>query len=226
MSNFPIKVGNKSGIDTYVATLTNGEEQLLITREGKQYLSKGDGTKIEVSDIIVVDSLPSTNIQPLKIYILSSQNYSMNYYDGSSWHTLGGNQIVIGTTNTDTSKLWLDTTSTTSPILKYHNGTSWINISSSTGGHTIKDETTTYTSRKNLKFTGGVTITDDSANDTTIIDIASSSGGFLNVKGLGMTIADGGSEAIISFTNPASDNIDKVLEKDNKNLGYIFTIRV
>lgn len=126
MSNFPIKVGNTSGIDTYIATLTNGEEQLLITRDGKQYLSKGDGTKIQVSDVIVVDTLPSTNIQPFKIYILP--DFSMNYYD-SSWHKLNEKQIVIGTTNTDTTKLWLDTTST--PILKYHNGNSWVNISSS-----------------------------------------------------------------------------------------------
>ena len=87
MGNFPVKVGNKNGIDTYVATLTNGEEQLLITRDGKQYLSKGDGTKIEVSDVIVVDTLPENNIQSNKIYILSS-NFSLNYYDGS-WHVLG-----------------------------------------------------------------------------------------------------------------------------------------
>lgn len=203
-TNLNFNADLESNISNYTTT---GE---VVFTENNLYLIKSDGNKIKYSSIEVVSLLPTQNISSDKIYILSSQNYSMNYYDGSSWHTLGGNQIVIGTTNTDTSKLWLDTTSTTSPILKYHNGTSWINISSSTGGHTIKDETTTYTSRKNLKFTGGVTITDDSANDTTIIDIASSSGGFLNVKGLGMTIADGGSEAIISFTNPASDNIDKV----------------
>lgn len=45
-------------------------------------------------------------------------------------------------------------------------------------------------------------------NSITINSITS--GGFLNVRGLGMTIADGGNEAIISFTNPASDNIDKI----------------
>ena len=336
MSNFPVKVGDKSGVTSYASTLVHGEEQLLITRDGTQYITDGagglklanqliddslttstiksysidklnstyvkqtsgksliDDTKItkldgvsdgankvetstngkikidgvdktiftqsqadwnktdntkdgfiknkptdlakindtstssstetysidKIKDLTgsgvgskgfeVVPSLPGSPSSD-KIYILES-NFSLNYYDGS-WHVLGGSdQISKGTTAPiDTSKLWLDITNSSSPILKYHNGTSWINISgSTTGGHIIKDDTITYTQRKNLKFTGGVTITDDSTNDTTIIDIVSSSGGFLNVKGLGMTIADGGNEAIISFTNPASDNIDKV----------------
>ena len=74
MSNFPIKVGDSSGIDTYASTLISGEEQLLITRDGKQYLTKGDGTKIPISDVIVVTSLPSSPFLD-KIYILSS-NFS------------------------------------------------------------------------------------------------------------------------------------------------------
>ena len=97
MSNFPIKVGDSSGIDTYASTLIGGEEQLLITRDGKQYLTKGDGTKIEITDIITVSELPVSPI-PFKIYILSTQNYSMNYYDGSVWHVIsGGSSSIIYT---------------------------------------------------------------------------------------------------------------------------------
>lgn len=91
MSNFPIKVGDSSGIDTYASTLIGGEEQLLITRDGKQYLSKGDGTKLDISDIEFVDTLPQNNIKLHKIYILSTNGtYTMNYYDGSAWVLLGG----------------------------------------------------------------------------------------------------------------------------------------
>lgn len=38
-------------------------------------------------------------------------------------------------------------------------------------GHSIKDTTTTFTDRANLKFTGSVAVTDDSTNDTTEIEI-------------------------------------------------------
>jgi len=43
----------------------------------------------------VVSSLPSSNISSDKLYILSTQNYSMNYYDGSAWHTLSGGSSSI-----------------------------------------------------------------------------------------------------------------------------------
>lgn len=38
-------------------------------------------------------------------------------------------------------------------------------------GHTIKDSTTTFAQRKNLKFTGNVEVTDDSTNDVTEVEI-------------------------------------------------------
>jgi hypothetical protein len=101
------------------------------------------------------------------------------------------------------------------------------NISS---GHTIKDSTISYPQRKNLKFTGdGVTVTDDNISDTTIVNI-SNNGGFLNVKSLGMTIADGGTQAIISFTNPNTDGIVKIYlyasyleDLSNQSYSYVST---
>lgn len=38
-------------------------------------------------------------------------------------------------------------------------------------GHSIKDATTTFTDRASLKFTGNVSVSDDSTNDETIIDV-------------------------------------------------------
>ena len=43
------------------------------------------------------------------------------------------------------------------------------------GGHVIEDASNPFTQRPNLQFTGGVTITDDSVNDRTIVKIDKSS---------------------------------------------------
>ena len=51
-------------------------------------------------------------------------------------------------------------------------GVAW--IESGGGGHIIKDSTTTFTQRAGLKFTGNVTVTDDSAGDNTVVNIPSS----------------------------------------------------
>jgi hypothetical protein len=40
----------------------------------------------------------------------------------------------------------------------------------SSAGHTIQDDTTTYPTRTNLKFTGNLTVTDDSINDATVVN--------------------------------------------------------
>lgn len=57
--------------------------------------------------------------------------------------------------------------------------------SASGGGHTIQDEGTPLTQRTNLNFVGaGVTVTDDSGNDATIITISTSAGaGYQAVTG-------------------------------------------
>jgi hypothetical protein len=49
--------------------------------------------------------------------------------------------------------------------------------STGSGGHTIQDEGTPLTQRTNLNFVGaGVTVTDDSGNDATIVTISTSAG--------------------------------------------------
>lgn len=49
--------------------------------------------------------------------------------------------------------------------------------SAGSGGHTIKDSTTTFTQRDNLKFTGpGVSVTDDSSGNATVVNISGGGG--------------------------------------------------
>lgn len=107
---------------------TNGD--IYITEKQNMYVIDSNKNKVKITDVLFVDNLPTQNINQNKIYILKS-NFSLNIYDGSAWHVVGGNnQISIGTTvPTDTTKLlWLDTTYSTNPILKYYNGTSWVDI--------------------------------------------------------------------------------------------------
>jgi len=156
-----------------------------------------------------------------KQYIVKSDGSKLKFTDiqfVSSLPSIGLKDIIYILKSNNTINYYDSTT------------TSWININSSTGGHVIKSDSQTFAQRKNLKITGsGVTITDDSINDTTLIDIASgTSSGFLNVKNLGMTITDGGTQATISFTNPVSTNINKVYlyvsyleDLSNQNYDYV-----
>lgn len=48
---------------------------------------------------------------------------------------------------------------------------SWVLEEIGGGGHVIKDATTTFTQRKNLKITGNVTVSDDSVGDATVINV-------------------------------------------------------
>lgn len=208
MSNFPIKVGDSSGIDTYASTLISGEEQLLITRDGKQYLTKGDGTKIEVSDIIVVDALPNSQIQANKIYILST-NFSLNYYENSAWHLLGGSdQISIGNISpTDINKLWFDITTGSNPSLKYYNGTEWISAScvNVTSLNNIPIDYSGLSNGKGLFY--NQVLNKWECADTTITGIVGST----QITTISDTTIASGSELV--FNHPISTNIVPVIEE-------------
>lgn len=122
----------KSNTDFEMGDLTIYDDKIYQALSSFKSAISFDDTKWKLladvgGGIEVVDTLPTENISSVKIYILT--DFSMNYYD-SGWHKLGSDQIVIGTINTDTTKLWLDINSPTSPVLKWYNGTSWINVSS------------------------------------------------------------------------------------------------
>lgn len=53
------------------------------------------------------------------------------------------------------------------------NPTAWEIVTSGSGGHVITSDIESFTQRSNLKFIGGVTITDDDITDTTIVEINS-----------------------------------------------------
>ena len=121
------------------------------------------------------------NTQPTiatnNIWVDNTTNpYVLKVCDGNSYIQVGNSasgsvqEIVIQSTQpSDTTiKLWLDTSS--SPILKWYKGSSWVSVGSSSG-HVIQDSTITFSQRKNLKFTGAITITDSPTDDTTIIDV-------------------------------------------------------
>ena len=96
------KILTKRGLKANIPILDVGEPAF--TTDTNEFFIGGASGNINITkrELEVVSSLPVSDISSDKIYILSTQNYSMNYYDGSAWHTLGSNQIVIGTSNSDT----------------------------------------------------------------------------------------------------------------------------
>ena len=134
MSNPNINIGviNESSV---VGQTQVGK--ILITEQGNEYIVKSDGNKLQITDVYMVSELPTIGVKN-KLYVLTSE-YTLNYYD-TNWHSLENNQIVIGTSNTDTTKLFLDINDKTKPILKWYDSTttSWINISGSSNYDTKK----------------------------------------------------------------------------------------
>lgn len=53
---FPMKIGDESRVVEYAKTLVNGEEQLLLTRNGKMYLTNGAGGFLEYKFNNIYDS--------------------------------------------------------------------------------------------------------------------------------------------------------------------------
>lgn len=113
---------------------------------------------IKTSNIKIVSSLPSTTSAIDIIYILTTDN-SLNYFT-STWNKItSSNQILINSTQpSDTSKLWLDITDNTNPILKYYNGSSYV----SSRVATIDDDAVlgttdkTFSANKTLELTNNL----------------------------------------------------------------------
>lgn len=83
----PVKVGDEVRVESYSARLTNDEEQLLITREGNLYLTRGDGTyfsfkfnnvydKTEIDSI--VENLSLKDVEYLKEKLKELENKHIN----------------------------------------------------------------------------------------------------------------------------------------------------
>jgi len=174
------KVKSISGINTGDETQTTIKDKLKnasTTQDG--YLTSVDwNTFNNKQNKIFIQSIQPT-ISKDNVWIDNSTiPYTLKVCDGTSYIQVGNSasgsvqEIVIQNTQPSdlTVKLWLDTSVLTNPILKWHDGTAWINVGSNSG-HIIQDSTTTFNQRKNLKFKGSVTITDDSTTDSTIVEI-------------------------------------------------------
>jgi len=232
MSNTPnINIGviNESSVASQTQV-----GKILFTEQGNQYIVRSDNSKLKITDIITVSTLPTVG-QANKIYILSSQNYSLNYYD-TSWHTLSGsNQIIVGTiAPIDTSKLFLDISLTTKPILKWFDSTttSWINISSTQiqsdwnqTDNTKADYIKNKPSGSNATSINNITIDDSTRSNGTSIVYNSSTGKYenatINVVGTigSSTITTAGENVTIAsgtektFSHPTSDKIVVSIEE-------------
>jgi len=217
-TNLNFNADSKSNLASYT---TAGE---VVFTEDNIYLVKNDGSKIKYSSIEVVPSLPSSGISSDKIYILSTQNYSINYYDGSAWHVLGSNQIIIGTTNADTTKLWLDISTPTNPILKWYSGTAWINVNNQRNFTTNKidltSEVTGILPIVNVNTTTLAKTTDipNVSNKLEATNIKAGTNINLSTSGNDVTISVSGSNAT-SINSHAVDNStyspNRVLIVDN-----------
>lgn len=195
MSDFPIKVGNETEVSTYANSLTNGEEQLLITRYGKLYLTNGLGGYTEITDVIPVDTLPENGAKLYKMYLLSGDK-SINIYDGSSWNKYGG----IGS------------------------GVSTVASSTTNGNILINGvETKVYTSDGNATKLNNIMIDDSNRSngrvltynsstgkdewaDVTISGIVGSTSNIITPSGLPVTLNDG-QEFIINHPSATDDKI-------------------
>ena len=60
----PVKIGDKENVQAYAATLTEGQEQLLVTRDGSMFITDGQGgykkTKASSDEINLSDYLDKT----------------------------------------------------------------------------------------------------------------------------------------------------------------------
>lgn len=107
-----------------------------------------------------------------------------------------------------------------------YNGASWDWAGSGSGGHTIQDEGTPLTARTNLNFVGaGVTATDDSGNNATVVTIPGGGGSAhiiedegtpltaranLNFIGGGVTATDNAGANSTDITIPAAPTQEEI----------------
>lgn len=149
-----------------------------ITSATKTYSIKHILEKIDKHRKIYIQSDSPTDMVSGDIWIdNTSIPYSLSEYNSTSWVSVGsagGTKINDWVSNTEYKQgeyvihdnlLYKCSITNTDATFTASN---WNLIS----GHIIKDSTTTYVKRSNLQFTGNVNITDDSTNDSTIINVS------------------------------------------------------
>lgn len=93
-----------------------------------------------------------------------------------------------------------------------------VSATASGGGHTIQDEGTPLTQRTNLNFVGaGVTVTDDSGNDATIVTISTSAGAGYQLPTSG--VVDGSNQSFDWSVAPNAISVDGLILRKTKSDG-------
>src|SRR5574344_1609605 len=130
---------------------------LYFSKSGKLKLGDSSGNLLNIASLQVVDVLPSTPITEIG-YILTIDN-SVNYYT-TQWNKINtSNQISIQNTQpTDTTKLWLDISDNTNPLLKYYNGSSYVStkVAMIDDNSVLGNYTTTFSANKVLELTNAL----------------------------------------------------------------------
>lgn len=109
------------------------------------------------------------------------------------------------------------TTPTNGQVLKYDSESSkWVNANESgggggTGGHVIEDSTgTDMTARANLQFTGVATVSDDSTNDRTIVDVPAMPSSDMSEIIDPLPTPSTGTTVVPNPSEPATDSLTKL----------------
>lgn len=116
----------------------NGSFELVATTKvsGDSGISlyDGNGKVYDVNDVVLYKGTTDTYYS---IYICTTAHTSTTTFDNTKWSIVDEQQefMKIDSTQPSNTKLfWVDTSDTTKPVLKFHNGTTWVAISGSGGG--------------------------------------------------------------------------------------------
>lgn len=92
MSNTPIQIGVINEVDLLTQTQVG---KILYTETGKNFIIRTDGSKLQFTDLKIVDILPTTGISNI-LYLLSTDK-SINLYNTttSKWENFGTSQTTL-----------------------------------------------------------------------------------------------------------------------------------
>lgn len=132
--DFPIKIGNKANVESYARKLTDGQEQLLVTRDGSLYLTDGNGGYVPVSsessgssessNQAVVDWTPSTDYKKNTLISYDNKLYLAinDFRSGDVFYYNTANMFLVTTRSTGTGvQFWQPNTNYKVDDLIYFN---------------------------------------------------------------------------------------------------------
>lgn len=114
---FPVKIGNEADVAEFSASLIAGEEQLLITREGKLYLTNGNGGYKVVSEDIDLTNYYTKSETDASLLLKANQDTT---YTKTEVDTLiAAVEPPAGATHTHDNKPVIDNLNDSAGMLSY-----------------------------------------------------------------------------------------------------------